>query len=47
MKENKDFQLKSRFTKSEKNAIVEYCQTHDLTISEFIRLACNELINRE
>lgn len=45
MFENKDIQLKFRVTPTEKEKIMEYCELHDLTISEFLRLATAELLN--
>ena len=38
-KENKDCFVKVRVTKSERDQIEAYCEKHDLSISEFMRLA--------
>lgn len=46
MKENKDFQIKFRLTASQKQAIEEYCQAHNLSVSEFLRMAVNEFLNK-
>lgn len=46
MKENKDFQIKFRLTASQKQAIEEYCQAHNLSVSEFLRMAANEILNK-
>ena len=47
MKENKEFQLKARFTLEQKQRILEYCEKHDMTVSEFIRYACEEILFQE
>lgn len=46
MKENKDYQVKVRITKREKEKINAYCEKHSLTISEFIRIAVNNQMNK-
>ncbi len=45
MKENKEFQIKCRVTASQKEQLQKYCETAELSISEALRLAINELIN--
>jgi hypothetical protein len=40
MKEIKDCQLKFRLTAEQKRRILEYCEKHDMNVSEFIRFAC-------
>lgn len=44
MKENKDFQLKARFTARQKEEIMQYCEKHNISVSDFIRMACEEII---
>ena len=46
VKENKDSQIKVRITKSERERIEEYCKDAELTVSEFLRLAIAEYINK-
>ena len=43
MKENKQENIKVRITTKEKERIVEYCEAHNITISEFIRIAVSRL----
>lgn len=43
MKENKDYQIKCRLTQTEKERIFDYCERHDMTLSEFIRMACDRI----
>ena len=45
--ETKDFQLKMRVTKSEKEQILNYCEKHNLNISEFLRLATIKQLKEE
>lgn len=47
MKEVKDIQIKVRITPTEKEEIMEYCEASDLTISQFLRMAINEVLNRK
>ena len=47
MKENKEVQIKFRLTANQKAQIEEYCAAHELNISQFMRLACAELLNKE
>ena len=48
MKEEvKQFQLKVRVTNSEKEKIQQFCEEHNWTISDFLRVAANKLINQE
>ena len=44
-KDLKDIQIKVRVSKSEKEQIDAYCEAHDLTVSEFLRIAYQELLN--
>lgn len=44
MKEIKEFQLKVRVTSSEKELIQQYCEEHNLTISDFLRVAANKMM---
>lgn len=44
MKEIKDIQLKVRVTSREKEEIQEYCEAHKMTISDFLRVAANNLL---
>ncbi len=45
MKENKQENIKVRITPKEKERIVEYCETYNITISEFIRIAVSRMLN--
>lgn len=45
MKENKQENIKVRITPKEKQNIVEYCEAHNLSISEFIRIAVSRMLN--
>lgn len=47
IKENKDWQMKCRLTQSQKEEILDYCKKHDMTISEFVRMACEKIFNQE
>lgn len=47
MKENKEFQLKVRVTSSEKEKINVYCENHNLSISDFLRIAANKLLKED
>ena len=47
MKEIKQFQLKVRVTNSEKDEIQKYCEEHNLTISDFLRVAANKILKEE
>ena len=47
MKEIKDWQMKCRLSQKEKEKVLEYCEQHDLTISEFVRLAVNRIFGVE
>lgn len=41
MKENKDIQIKVRISATDKDKIDSYCEKHNLTISDFLRVAIN------
>ena len=45
MKENKQENIKVRITPKEKERIVEYCESHNITISEFIRMAVSRIFS--
>lgn len=47
MKENLEFQLKARFTAEQKQQILDYCEKYDMTVSEFIRYACERMFQKE
>lgn len=47
MKENKTVQIKFRLTESQKKEIEEYAAAQGLNISEVVRLALQELLNRK
>lgn len=44
MKQTKDEQLKFRVTAEFKEKVVEYCEKHNMTISEFLRFVCESII---
>lgn len=39
----KDKVIKARVTAEMQEAIFNYCRTHNMTVSEFVRYACNEV----
>lgn len=45
--ERKDIQIKVRVSAIEKEKIDNYCAEHNLTISDFLRVAINKLIKEE
>lgn len=47
MKENKEEQIKVRITPTEKEKIMEYCEINNLTVSQFLRMAISEVLNRK
>lgn len=47
MKENKTVQIKVRLTESQKAQLLEYCAAHALNVSEALRLAITELLNKK
>lgn len=47
MKEVKNYQIKCRITQSDREKIIEYCQKHDINLSEFMRLACERMTREE
>lgn len=47
MKEVKDFQIKVRITKSEKEQISDYCEKHMMTISDLLRLSLEKFLVKE
>jgi antitoxin component of RelBE/YafQ-DinJ toxin-antitoxin module len=46
-KETKNFQLKVRVTNSEKEEINNYCEEHNITISDFLRVAIGKMFKEE
>ena len=44
MKENKEYQIKARITKSEKERITAVCEKYKITISQFVRLAIEKIL---
>ena len=47
MKENKDYQLKVRLTKSERELLVQAAAAANMNISEFVRMALYHAIGGE
>lgn len=47
MIENKTWQMKCRLTPTEKEKILEYCEKHNMTISEFVRFACERIFQED
>lgn len=47
MKETKNEFIKVRVSSSEKEQIKSYCENHNITISELIRMACLNKIQKE
>ena len=45
-KENKDCYVRVRITKSERDQIEAFCDKHNLSISEFMRLAIENYLRR-
>ena len=46
MKENKEVNIKVRISESVKQQILEYCDTNELNMSQFIRLAIKEYLSK-
>lgn len=46
MKDTKDIQIKVRVTETEKERIDKYCAVNALTVSNFLRMAINEVLNQ-
>lgn len=46
MNENKVHQIKVRVTSQDKERISNYCAANNLTISQFLRMAIAEIINK-
>lgn len=44
MKEIKEVQIKVRVTPTEKKEIMEYCKLNELTVSQFLRMAIEEVL---
>lgn len=44
MKENKECQIKVRVTANQKERIDKYCEVNGLNLSQFLRLAINEIL---
>ena len=47
MKETKDYQMKCRLTQTEKEKIFAFCEKHNMSISEFVRFACEKVFSQE
>lgn len=47
MKETKDFQLKMRVTKSEKEQIAAYCEKYKMTVSDLLRISVRKFLGKE
>lgn len=47
MKENKTVQIKFRLTESQKKQVEEYAVAQNMNVSEVMRLALNELLNKK
>lgn len=47
MKEVKDYQMKCRLTQTEKERVLEYCEKHNMSISDFVRYACERIFYYE
>ena len=47
MKENKEYQIKFRLTAAQKAEIEYYCESHGLNVSQFMRLAVDEFLNKK
>ncbi len=47
MKENKTVQIKFRLTESQKKQVEEYAAAAGMNVSEVMRLALNELLNKK
>lgn len=46
MKENKKVQIKFRLTESLNAQIKKYCAAHEINVSELMRLAVSEFLNK-
>ena len=46
MKENKDVQVKFRLTTNLKDQIDKYCEANGLNVSQFLRMACEEVLHK-
>ena len=46
MKENKECQIKVRITAVQKEQIERYCETHGMNVSQFLRMAIDETLNK-
>lgn len=47
MKENKEFQIKVRITAKQKEEITKYCDSNDINISQFLRMAIDEILSQK
>jgi hypothetical protein len=45
--DKKNIQIKVRITPIEKEKIDNYCEEHECTISDFLRVAANKLLREE
>lgn len=44
-KEAKSWQMKARFTPTEKEKIFQFCEEHNISLSDLIRVAINKYMN--
>lgn len=47
MKETKDYQMKCRLTQAEKEKVFAFCEKHNMSVSEFVRFACEKVFSQE
>lgn len=47
MKEIKNTKIELRITQQDKEKIKEYADKHNMTMSEFIRFACEKIFQKE
>lgn len=40
-------QMKFRLSAEMKEQIMEYCEKHNMSVSEFLRFACNKIFQQE
>ena len=43
----KSWQMKCRLTEADKQRVLDYCKEHNMTISEFVRFACETIFNQK
>ena len=47
MNDVKDWQMKCRLTQQQKEQVLDYCKRNNMTISEFVRFACEKIFKEE